>query len=259
METLFNTRAIVARRKRFAEVDASHYFLLLEIYGLLLEKISGTFTKVLNFGAHRGEILTSLKDFKSLSFGEIVHLDVCHEMLDALMGEKIVVDGDIFKLKENHFDLVISGMFLHHVNDLLGTFSSIHRSLKKGGMFVASLFAPDTLLELKQAIFNVEGDTAFVPRVSPFIHIKDAGRLLQRVGFALPVVTSEKIVVEYSSVSKLFVDIHATAQSSAMFGVRYGMSTKNTINRIIREYERLSPEGIRATFEVLVLVSMKGA
>ncbi|ACT69620.1 methyltransferase domain family [Neorickettsia risticii str. Illinois] len=259
MKRLFDTRAIIARRKRLARVDASHYYLLLEIYALLLEKISGNFNNVLNFGAHRGELLVSLKEFEALSFENIVHLDVCHEMLASVSGKKIVVEDDNFELGENNFDLVISGMFMHHVNDLVGAFSAIYRSLKVGGMCLISLFGPETLMELKQAIFNADDGNGFVPRVSPFIHIKDAGRLIQRVGFVLPVVTSEKVVVEYSSVDKLFTDIHATAQSSAIFGINYGMTTMGTLKRIITEYERLCPDGIKATFEVLALVAMKGA
>ncbi|KYH12666.1 class I SAM-dependent methyltransferase [Neorickettsia sp. 179522] len=259
MKRLFNTRAIIARRKRFARVDASHYYLLLEIYALLLEKINGSFSDVLNFGAHRGELLISLKEFEGLSFENIVHLDVCHEMLEGIFGKKIVVEDDNFELGENNFDLVISGMFMHHVNDLVNAFSAIYKSLKAGGICLVSLFGPETLLELKQAIFNADSGDGFVPRVSPFIHIKDAGKLIQRIGFALPVVTSEKVVVEYSSVDKLFTDIHATAQSSAILGINYGMTTRSTLRRIITEYKRLCPDGIRATFEVLVLVAMKGA
>ncbi|AHX11567.1 methyltransferase domain protein [Neorickettsia helminthoeca str. Oregon] len=248
---------MVARRKRFADVSSSHYFLLEEIYKLLLEKISGNFTDVLNLGAHRGEILLALKDAPYLRFENITHLDMCDEMLKYVRGEKIVVADDNFDLGVRKFDLVISGMFLHHVNNLVDVFSCIHETLKPDGICVASLFGPETLSELKQAIFNAEMDLGFVPRVSPFIHIKDAGRLLQRVGFSVPVVASEKIVVEYSSVMKLFDDIHATAQSGAMFGIDYGLSTRRTIDRIIKEYERLSNGQIKATFEIVILTALK--
>ena len=57
------------------------------------------------------------------------------------------------------------------------------------GLLLAAFFGGQTLSELRAAIGQSEIETrgGISPRVSPMIDIRDAGTLLQRSGFALPV------------------------------------------------------------------------
>ena len=49
---------------------------------------------------------------------------------------------------------------------------------------------------LTEAELECEGGAG--PRVSPFAEVRDAGSLLQRAGFALPVVDVDRITVSYA-------------------------------------------------------------
>ena len=88
------------------------------------------------------------------------------------------------------FDLVISNLALHWVNDLPGALIQLRRALRPDGLLVAAMFGGETLTELRQALLQAEltEEGGASPRVSPHADVRDAGALLQRAGFALPVV-----------------------------------------------------------------------
>lgn len=254
MKEIFDKDLIKGRRDRFAFAESEHFFLLNEIYKVLLEKIGVRFDHILNLGAYRGELLNHLGN---IAFKEIIHTDVSANMLSQIAGKKVLADEESLPFESNSFDLVISAMTLHHTNNLPGTLAQIKNILKKDGIFIGNVFGPRTLVELKQAIINAEKDIGIIPRVSPFIDVKDAGRLLQAANFELPISCSEVIEVNYSSVEILFRDIQATAQSSVLKNVERGFSTKRTIDRLISEYEKLCNNEIVATFEIITLIGTK--
>ena len=82
---------------------------------------------------------------------------------------------------------------MHGVNDLPGALIQIKRALKPDGLFMGCLLGGRTLQELRQALLEAESETmgGVSPRVAPFADLRDLGGLLQRAGFALPVIDSE--------------------------------------------------------------------
>ncbi|MHB1204487.1 MAG: SAM-dependent methyltransferase, partial [Rhodospirillaceae bacterium] len=53
-------------------------------------------------------------------------------------------------------------------------------------------------------------------RVSPFVDMREAGGLLGRAGFALPVVDTENITVTYPDIFKLMADLRAMGETNAV-------------------------------------------
>lgn len=111
--------------------------------------------------------------------------------------------------EENTFDLVISNLALHWINDLPGVLTQIRRVLKPDGLFLASMFGEETLWELRYStkpprlvihakaftfrnaflIAEQERDGGISNHVSPFAGVSDVGDLLTRAKFALPTST----------------------------------------------------------------------
>src|SRR5690606_4386 len=54
------------------------------------------------------------------------------------------------------------------------------------------------------------------PRVDPFADVRDAGALLQRAGFALPVADIESVTVRYATMFDLMRDLRAMGAASAL-------------------------------------------
>ena len=96
----------------------------------------------------------------------------------------------------------------------------------------------------------------FRSRVSPFAEVRDAGGLLQRAGFALPVVDSDTLTVTYADALALMRDLRGMGETNAVLARRKVPARRELILEAARLYaERFAePDGrIPATFQVLYL------
>jgi SAM-dependent methyltransferase len=134
------------------------------------------------------------------------------------LGEE--ASRDDLGLEPGSFDLAVSAFGLHWCNDLPGTLVQLRRALKPDGLFMAALPGEGTLAELRSALIETEtalsGGAAL--RIDPFIEVRQAGQLLQRAGFALPVTDAEKLTLRYGAISGLLQDLRAIGATSALKG-----------------------------------------
>ncbi len=170
----------------------------------------------------------------------------------------VVADEEALPFREAAFDLAVSALALQFVNDLPGTLVQIRRVLKPDGLFLAALFGGDTLTELRQSFAAAESDIegGASPRVAPFADLRDLGALLQRAGFALPVIDADRVSVRYDSAFALMHDLRRMGATSALADRRRSPLRRATLMRMAEIYaERFSDDDgrIRATFEVLWL------
>lgn len=160
-------------------------------------------------------------------------------------------------LPEAAYALALSGMAMHRVNDLPGLLIQIRRALKPDGLLIAAFPGGDTLVELRDALMAAEIEVrgAAGLRVFPMIDVRAAGQLLQRAGFALPVVDSDRLCVRYSDLFALIRDLRAMGGSATTLH-RSGQPslTRAIILRAAEIYHAryADPDGrIRATFEII--------
>lgn len=149
-------------------------------------------------------------------------------------------------------DLVVSALGLHWSNDLPGVFVQVRQALKPDGLFLATLPAQGTLAELRESLIIAESSLASgaAARVDPFIDVRQAGALLQRAGFALPVADVEHRMVRYANVAALIGDLRAMAATSVRAG-RQAPLPKTVMKRLESVYsERFADADgrLRATF-----------
>jgi SAM-dependent methyltransferase len=118
------------------------------------------------------------------------------------------------------YDLAVSVFGLHWCNDLPGTLRQIADLLQPDGLFLATVPGEGTLNELRASMLAVEsamsGGAAM--RVDPFTDIRQAGALLQRAGFALPVTDCDQLTLRYSNVRSLIAELRAMGGTSALTG-----------------------------------------
>ena len=94
------------------------------------------------------------------------------------------------------------------------------------------------------------------PHISPFLDIKDAGSLLQRAGYALPVVSAEQIKVTYPDAFALMKDLKAMGEQNSLIKRFKGLTRPEFLSRTAEIYQQnhANDEGrISATFEILYL------
>ena len=167
-------------------------------------------------------------------------------------------DAEAQPLRDAAFSLIVSGLALHLVNDLPGAFARIRRALKPDGLFLACLPAGRTLEELRLSLALAEEELrgGVSPRIIPFADLRDLGSLLQRAGFALPVVDADTVTVRYADMFALMRDLRAMGAANPLHERSRVPATRALFLRAAQIYaEKFSDlDGrIRATFEIVWL------
>ena len=168
----------------------------------------------------------------------------------------VSVQNEALPFQAESLDLVVSGLALHWAEDLPGLLVQIRRALKPDGLFLAAVLGGETLFELRQAFAEAETDTTggISPRIIPFASVQDFGGLLQRAGFGLPVVDSERITIRYSDIFGLFRDLRALGATNPLLDRTRRPLRRETLarlNEIYRESFSDSDGKLRATVEIV--------
>ena len=154
------------------------------------------------------------------------------------------------------YDLVISGLALHGSNDPLQDLSAARKILKADGLMMACLFGRETLQELRQAFYQAD-DLRFggqMPRIYPFTDHTGAAALLERAGFALPVVDIDRFTVTYKNLHRLIVDIRDLGESNSLTQRHRAYLGKAYFTALEKAYKRSGDaKTFPASFEILWL------
>lgn len=181
---------------------------------------------------------------------------------DARFGETenpVTVSGyESVPLEPQSVNLILSPLSLHLTNDTPGMLIQMRRALKPDGLLLAAIPGSGTLSELREVLLAAETEIygGASPRVIPFADIRDIGSLLQRAGFALPVIDEESFTVRYDHIFALMRDLKAMGMANPLLGRSRRPVSRRFFLRAAELYaERFAdPDGrIRATFSIVFL------
>ncbi len=116
---------------------------------------------------------------------------------------------------ETGFDFITSLGTLDTVNDLPGALVHIRNALAPGGMMIASFTGAGSLPVLRAAMLAADGDRP-APRIHPQVDVRAGGQLLQRTGFADPVIDSRPLRASFRSLGGLIADLRAMGLSNCL-------------------------------------------
>ena len=173
-------------------------------------------------------------------------------------ADNITVDEEALPFADGSLDLVASALSLQFVNDLPGTLIQIRRALKADGLLLAAITGGDSLIELREAFAEAECEIegGVSPRVAPFADVRELGALLQRAGFALPVVDSDRLTVRYPTVLALMRDLRRMGATNMLSERRRAPLRREMLQRMTEIYvQRFADRDgrLRATFEIVWL------
>ncbi|MBS0236322.1 MAG: methyltransferase domain-containing protein [Proteobacteria bacterium] len=250
---MFDRKLYAARRQRFSEEAGKVNFLHLEVEDGLIETlshISKRFEKVWLYG--------QFYKFDPYDYGAIAVEK--YDILPMTANSDIVSCLDEEELAmpiRPTYDLVISHMSAHLINDLPGLLLKYRRMLNPGGLFIATLYGEHTLHELRQAMMQVDMELlgGAAPRVIPFVDVRTAGSLLQRAGFAMPVASYDRYQSLYRDIWEMFFDIRANAQANCLYARTSAPLNRLYLQRLEEVYKSkfALQEGIVCTYDVLTL------
>ncbi len=192
---------------RFGTVAMLHDHLADELLARLAAD-GRRFEHALDLGCRDGRI--------GLPAARVTRLDSGHTFAHA--AGAVQADEDRLPFADASFDLIASVGALHGVNDLPGCLVQCRRVLRPGGRFVAVLPGGDTLGALRRALFAAEEAVTggVTPRVHPMVDPAEAPGLLQRAGFAEPVVDVEPMRLRYRDLRGLVRDLRAGGETNLL-------------------------------------------
>ena len=212
-----------ARAKRLA-VDGAD-FLLRRALDELIERLAVTkrdFAHAVALGPFADRIAGVLDNMQSVASTSTADFD----------------DAEVLDVPPAQFDLAVSLLHLHELNDVPGALVQIRNALRPDGLFLACMPASGTLAELRTSLMQAEAEAVggVHPRVLPFVDVRDAGALLQRAGFALPVTDTDDVVVRYATALALMRDLRAMAATNTLVDRIRRPSTRTIFLEAARHY-----------------------
>jgi SAM-dependent methyltransferase len=252
--TIFDRSLLRARLKR-ARALGPETFLVERVAGELGERLAAvlrTFDTAVDLGTPGDGLARVVKESgKAATLVRAAH-DAQGD------GLRVAADEEALPFADASLDLVVSALSLQFVNDLPGTLVQIRRALKPDGLFLAALTGGDSLAELRQAFAQAESEIegGISPRVAPFADLRELGALLQRAGFALPVVDSDRLTVRYDDAFALMRDLRRMGATNILSERRRMPLKRATLQRMAEIYAARFADAdgrLRATFEVVWL------
>ncbi len=248
---VFDTRAKLAQINRAAASDADHHFLHAEAAERLsdrLRDLDQRFDTVAVLGWWPTDIRAMVPD--KLDGARLVDLSFNRPQARSEL--------EFLPLRARSFDLIVSNMALHWINDLPGMLAQIRAALKPNGVFLGSALGGETLHELRAAFVEAETEISggYHPRVSPVMDLRDAAGLLQRAGFNLPVADIDRINVAYDNPMKLLQDLRGMGQTNAVVGRQSTLTARRVLFGALQQYIDAFADqngAVPATFDCLFL------
>lgn len=177
-----------------------------------LTMVTRSFPRTLLIGAHDGALIAHLR-----ATGTALSILEAGPALAASVGMEagaLVGEADTIDLPFASFDLILWPGGLDGVNDVPGALVRLRALLAPDGLLLGAFVGDGSLPRLRRAVM-AEGVRP-VARMHPQIDLAAMGNLLQRTGFALPVVDVEALTVRYDDVFALARDLHAAGLASRL-------------------------------------------
>lgn len=243
---IFDTSLFKLRSNRRFETHADYNFLYDWAVSQIQDRLSvitREFKHVIHLGARDNALA------KNFERGMTIHHN-------ARFAPDIIGDESFLPVKTASQDLIISTLNLHRMNDVPGALIQIKRALKPDGLFLGVLFGGETLSTLRECLTETEvkNHGGVSPRIFPFADKQDCGALMQRAGFALPVIDSETVTVSYSSLTKMLHDLRGMSESNIMTERNKNYVGLSFFDDVEALYRRKTGGDLDAKFEVIFLL-----
>lgn len=237
-------------------------FLLTAVAEELAERLSLVerhFDLAIELGGHTGE--TARLIAATGKIGRLIRIERDVALLDGA-PDAVVADEEGLPIGDDRADLIVSPLSLHLTNDTPGVLVQARRALRPDGLFLAALLGGETLSELRTSLLEAEAELTggVSPRVPPFVDIRDAGALLQRAGFALPVTDQDRMTVRYPSMFDLMRDLRQMGMANMLIERSRRPSRRAMFLKAAQIYAaRFSDSDgrVRATFDIVYLSGWK--
>ncbi|KAI3389969.1 hypothetical protein SNEBB_001466 [Seison nebaliae] len=273
IKKLFDRSLKCAQRNRIAQLkDYENYKYIKDEVGYnLIERvydIKRNFPKILNLGSDLGSFGQHLT---SETTQHLVLVDSSKMMLELtelpkeeenIKIEKICADEESFYDEMMKFDLIVSSLSMHWMNDVEKCLSNLYKMLKDDSPLIVSLFGGDNLFELRVSLQLAEMElrNGISNHLIPTINAENIGHILVKNSFELLTIDSYDLQIGYPSIRALLVDLQRMGESSCLVDrpLHLRRDVIDLAEKIYREkFPGERDKSIVATYEILNFIGWK--
>ncbi|MDI9408357.1 MAG: methyltransferase domain-containing protein [Candidatus Pacebacteria bacterium] len=257
--TLFDRHQLAQNRRRSTVRLGDYDFLPREIYARLVERIGEIrrpFKRVLNLGGGAGFAdLLPAGALSPFAIEERIDCDLVRERLPPQGDYRLVASEEFLPFAAGQFDLIVAPLCLHWVNDLPGCLSQINHCLRPDGVFLAALWGGETLEQLRQSWLRAETEMTggAAPRIAPMADGEAMAGLLQRAGFALPMVDRDDLTLSYDHPLRLMAELRGMGEGNCLTSRSRKPITRSLLKRVCEYYPVQANGKIEAKFACFYL------
>ncbi|GAD49606.1 putative methyltransferase [Caenibius tardaugens NBRC 16725] len=153
------------------------------------------------------------------------------------------------------FDCVISLGTLDTINDLPGALVHMRNALNPGGLAIASFVGAGSLPRLREAMLAADGDRP-AARIHPAVDVRAGGQLLQRAGWARPVVDSRSLTVRYRTLDRLVEDLRAQGMGNVLSS--HAPPLTKAMQEVARTHFSAAADADGRTSEIFEILTLSG-
>ncbi|MAX28284.1 MAG: malonyl-[acyl-carrier protein] O-methyltransferase BioC [Thiotrichales bacterium] len=260
MSASLDKKSTMASFNRAAGSYDAHDFLQREVGSRVLQQLEMLVVdpqRIADLGAGTGRFSRLLgRKFKK---SKIYLIDFAIKMLSKARHNKRIklfsreryICGDIeaLPIADGQIDLAFTSLALQWSQQLELSIAEIRRILSPGGLFLFATLGPDTLHELRSSFDSISSTS----HVNEFLDMHEVGDILSAQGFSDPVLTTERIIVEYEDVMKLMRDLKGIGASNVSGGGQKTLMGKERLAGMIKAYDAFRCDSkIPATYEVII-------
>lgn len=209
---------------------------------------------ILELGARHGVLSRLLSNVFPAAL--IITSELSLQLLQANPAKlKLVLDEEKLCFSDNSFDIILSSLNLHWINNIPDFLKQIKSILKPNGVFIASFIGGESLMSLRKNLVIAESNAELPnrPHLSPMITHSSITHLLQTIGFRDIVTDKETITVEYQGVLSLMYDLKYMGESAAFDNSHnYALG-----KRVLYNLQKIYTAPFEEYFEIITLTIRK--
>ena len=166
-------------------------------------------------------------------------------------------------INRNKFDLIVSNLCLHRIDDVITYGTELKSLLSKNGFFICSFFGGKSLIELRDSLIRTDQKSlsGIYQRVIPYIDMIDACNLFNRIGFKEIVSDKNTFKIKYKKIFTLLEDINGIGENCNLQSRYKGLMTKRYLENLELEYKKRfvdRKKNFEATCDIIYLSMWNG-
>ena len=263
---IIDTDSLINYKNKSSKNWNNHNFIHKKLSKVLETKpkeLGDIFDNILLLSSDKGETLNHIRDIK---YKNLILVSPFRELFKKISFDKdhfLKVESRFENLpfKSEMFDLVVSNLCLHSINNIKKHLKIIFDLLNEKGLFICNFFGENSLIELRNSLFQTDEQlfNGVFLRSTPSLKMTNISDILSHIGFKELV--SEKIsyTIFYDNIEKILRDLKGLGENCVLINRNKGLMTNNYIKKlgIIYEQNFSRKEGLKLSCDVISICCWK--